>query len=492
MRTIVLHQPEVGETEVGFSWTVEPASGLYARTSFNLRFGDALSPRRLPDDLWWTVALICLHNHWALLRPCRIELPVELAPGEREFWLRLLDAAVETMELTWGGDDRERTIEIDDRGPRLQPQRRPDGDRVALAFSGGKDSLAHLGLLLEFGERPLAVTTTSPMWPLVDHASPRRRTAMETVAARTDVDHVEVRSNFRECWDNSFAHRRGYELAVNELSDTMLYLAATLAVGWSRGAGEILLASEAEVQTSTVRAGALVQHPHFMYGAVTQRALGRLLARRGVGYGSLTYPVRAWQVSRLLWSRYPDLRELQYSCWRHGRGEGACSGCPDCLAIMLTALEAGVAPSRTGVDVRRLLDRMGDWEPRLDGGELPDAQVRRELHGASVRTLTGMRTRVFASRLLRTDPRQLARRGATHTVRRYAWLRGRVAPQAAQVPALGYRHGFLPLVDERWRDRLEVLLDGEYERAPAAEDELELGRIQELIERITEPLEACA
>lgn len=492
MRTIVLDPPQIGDREVGFSWRVEPASELYARESFNLRFGDQLSPRELPEDIWWTVALLCLHPHWALLRPCRVELPVELPPGEREFWLRMVDAAVETLELTWGGSDVARSVEIVDRGPALVPAAAPDGDRVALSFSGGKDSLAHLGMLLEFGERPLAVTTTSPMWPLVDHASPRRRTAIEAVSARPDVDHFEVRSNFRECWDNSFAHRRGYKLAINELSDTMVYLAATLAVGWARGANRLLLASEAEVQVTAVRDGILVQHPHFAYSAITQAAVSRLLARRGLAHGSLTYPAHAWQVGRLLWGRYPQLRTLQYSCWRHDRGEGACSGCTDCLTITLNALEHRVAPSRAGIDVRRLLIRMGDWEPLLDGGELPDQRVKRELHGASVRQLSAIRTRSFAARLARTDPRQLTGRGVTHTLRRYAWLRGRVADQADEVPASGYRHAYLRFVDERWRSRLEQLLDSEFEREGGGADEADAARAAALIDRICEPLRVSA
>ena len=488
MRTIVLDPPRVGDHEVDFSWRVEPASELYARQGFNLRFGDQLRPRELPEDIWWTVALLCLHSHWALLRPCRVELPVELPRGEREFWLRMIDTAVETLELTWGGTDVGRSVEIADRGPALVPAPTPAGDRAALSFSGGKDSLAHLGMLLEFGERPLAVTTTSPMWPLVDHASPRRRTAIEAVSERPDVDHLEVRSNFRECWDNSFAHRRGYKLAINELSDTMLYLAATLAVGRARGASRLLLASEAEVQVTADRDGRLVQHPHFAYSAVTQAAVSRLLARRGLAYGSLTYPTRAWQVRRLLWGRYPRLRTLQYSCWRHDPGEGACSACSDCLAITLTALEHGVAPSRAGIDVRRLVAHMGKWEPQLAGGELPDQQVKRELHGASVRQLRSLRARNFAARLARTDPRQLTRRGGLHTVRRYAWFRGRVVAQAEAVPARGYRHAYLRFVDERWRSRLEELLDFEFDRERGGADEADAARAEARIERICEPL----
>ena len=69
-----------------------------------------------------------------------------------------------------------------------------------------------------------------------------------------------------------------------------------------------------------------------------------------------------------------------------------------------------------------------------------------------------------------------------------ARLRGRVAPRAAEVPTPGYRHSWLTLVDERWRDRLEALLDSRFERAPESEDRPELERALSLIERITEPL----
>lgn len=493
MRTIVIEEPEVGAASVTFRWRVTPASGLYVRESFDLRLPGGPSPLDVPADVWWTVALICLHNHWPLLRPCRVELPVELPPGERELWLRMLDAAVETLELTKGGDDLERTIEIHDRGPRLEPVRASGGDAVALAFSAGKDSLAHLGLLLELGERPLAVTATSPMPYLLDHAAPLRRTAIETVAAHPAVEHVEVRSNLRECWDNSFPRTLGYEVAVNELTDTMLYLCAAFVVAWARGGGHALLASEAEVQTLSLRDGRVIQHPHFMYSAITQRSLDALLARRGVRHGSLTYPLRARQVRELLWRRYPELRRFQYSCWRHGPGESACSACTDCLTTMLTALEAGVAPTRMGIDVPKLLERMADWEPAGAADDepqaLPGEEVRRALHMALVRQFASLRTRGFAVRLARAEPRLLLRRDRLELMRRYNYLRGRLAPLASGSIGPGYRHAYLALVDERWRRSLEQLFDSQFERASGTADAADLAAAQALIERITAPLE---
>lgn len=475
-----------------FRWQVENDPGLYHRESFELRFGDALAPADLPEDVWWTVALLCLHNQWVVLRPCRVLLPVELPPGEREFWLRMTDAAAATLELTWGEGDLTRTVAIEDRGPRLSPARAPaDRAHTALAFSGGKDSLAHLGLLLELGERPLAVTTTSPMRILSDHVSPRRRATLDAVAAHPEVTHVEVRSNFRDCWDNDFPRSLGYGVSTNELCDTMLYTAAAYAVAWAGGATEVLLASEAEVQASAVVNGHPVQHPHFMYSAATQRSLSALLERRGVGLGALTYPTHAWQVQGLLWSRYPELRELQYSCWRHVRGEGACSACHDCLSLALAALRNDVGPSRVEIDFGRLTDWMAGWRPRLQAAELPNAQVRRAAHSATVRELATLRTRAVASTLIRRDRRQVARRGGLGSLLGYARLRAEVAPAAASIPAPGYRHGWLALVEGKWRESLQRIFDSEFPRAPASAYADGLERARRLIAHNTEPLRAA-
>ena len=78
------------------------------------------------------------------------------------------------------------------------------------------------------------------------------------------------------------------------------------------------------------------------------------------------------------------------------------------------------------------------------------------------------------------------------TLRRYEWLRGRLVAGTEPVPAPGYRHAYLELVDERWRARLERLYEAEFERAPEAADAADLARARALIARIAEPLEAGA
>src|SRR5207247_1412980 len=112
MNRITLHPPEISAHSATFRWAVEPPSLLYRASRFTLRFPKELEISRIPESLWWTIALMCLHSHWPLLRPCRVSLPVRLGPGEVELWSRLLDAQVATLETYRGTQQFDREIEI--------------------------------------------------------------------------------------------------------------------------------------------------------------------------------------------------------------------------------------------------------------------------------------------------------------------------------------------------------------------------------------------
>jgi hypothetical protein len=109
---ITIAEPEVSQNTATFSWAVVPATGLYRDTSFELVFPESVAIERVPRAIWWRVALACLHPHWALLRPCRVVIPVRLDPGERELWLRMCDAEVATLEAHAGGTDTARLVDL--------------------------------------------------------------------------------------------------------------------------------------------------------------------------------------------------------------------------------------------------------------------------------------------------------------------------------------------------------------------------------------------
>jgi len=389
---------------------------------------------------------------------------VRLDPGEREFWLRLCDAQVATLEAHVGGSDTARTIDLVEAGPALEPLTpSPDSGLVVSCFSGGRDSLTQAAMLQELGEQPLLVTTTSPRAGSVEHETPRRQQVMDEMRRRRGFEVVDVHSDFRSCVDNDFAAAR-YRLGVSELTDTFLYFAAGLAVAAARGARAIYLASETEVQESCNRCGAIVQHKHAMYSAATQRALSALLSPAGLGYSGLTYALHQFQVQRLLASRYADLRDLQYSCWSLTADQSACSRCDECRTVAFNLMADGVAPREVGIDLVCLLDAHADWRPRPVEMDAPLPNARQLFDSQMVRCLQKLTPERIAAFIELDGPIFEAGTAAL-----LAYQQMRAAALIDEVsPEPGYRSGFLEFVDEPLRTRLTAILDEHFSREPAA------------------------
>jgi hypothetical protein len=324
-----------------------------------------------------------------------------------------------------------------------------------------------------------------------DHLTQRRRHVLSEIARRRAVTLVEVHSDYRASWENEFPGAQGWPVAVNELTDTHLYFASLLAVGAALGAPHLFLASETEVQENAEVAGQIIQHPHFMYSTVTQRALQALLQPAGIHYCSLTSALHSHQVQTLLWTRYADLRDLQYSCWNVRGEESACSRCSQCLRLAMCALALGDTPERMGIDLARVLIAMRAWRPKAAGTtperDLPQVVVGRQL-GAQLTSFLELTPLDRVARLLAhpqgrlsLSPRRLVALAC------YAKLRRRALAQPAGALA-GRRTGFLRLVDPLVREGVASV----YEQHFAAEDETAyagvLARNDALVRWITEPL----
>ena len=489
MNVIEIAEPTVSASEVRFSWTVEPTTALYRRSAFGLRFPTSVDLAAVPPPLWWRIALMCLHAHWPLLRPCRVLLPVALPAGEVEFWLRLTDAAVATLEARAGGTDTERAIEIVGSGRRLPPAQRPAHQRhggVVSCFSSGRDSLTQASMLGELGEDPTLVTVTSPVPWSLEHDAPRRREVLAEITRRRPYELLEVVSDLRGNCRNTFAGGR-YEVGVNELADAFLYLAAATVVGVARGARLILMASEAEVQENAKVGGMVIQARHFMYSAATQRALGELVAPAGIGVASLTHSLRQFQVQRLLAERYTDLRDLQYSCWELARDEAACSRCLECRGIALNLISRGISPACAGIDLVKFLLAHADWQPGAQylhqDPHIPRVATGQAQEMQELRCLTATSTEQVAG--LVNDEHPVAERERALEI--YGHLREQA--QAREVePEPGYRAGYLELLDGSLRDGLRTILDEHFTPAPPDSYARKLANTRLLSDWITAPL----
>ena len=480
--TITLMPPEVAPGEVRFRWTVTPETPLYHETSFCLRFPPSVALGRVPEPLWWRIALLCLHAHWPLLRPCRILLPVTLPESEVETWLRLTDAAVATLEQA--GTEPTRTISLIGAGLSVAPYPQPptEAGGIVSLFSGGRDSTTQAAMLLEIGETPTLVTVTAPREGSLEHETPRRAQVIAEMSRRTGTEVIEVTSDYRSIVANDFAARWG--VAVTEISDTLLFLAAATAVAAARGATLITIASEFEVQDSIRDRGQVLQHRHFMYAAPIIHALSALLEPAGIAITSLTYPVWQFQVQRLLASRYADLRDLQYSCWSMSLEDAACSACVECRGIALNLLASGVDPVAAGIDVVKLLETFADWEP---GTPSPHASIVTESSRAMrMQELRALRAITPAQVGEIIDARPNASRRA-HALENFATLRDRATRQHVE-PEPGYASGYLDLIHPRVRAGVRAIVEEHFEPAPAESYEQLLANTRVLSRWLTAPL----
>jgi len=437
-----------------------------------MTFPPSVDISKVPDRLWWDIFFMCLHSHWLLLRPCEVHLPLRLSERERQFWLEILRNGAETLEANGPGEYAD-DLGIVIRDGAIDLQRTTvQGSGYGTAFSGGKDSLLQAAMLFEFTERPLLVATTSPLPPLSDHETARRRYVFNEIQARRDPIFVEVCSDFRSIFDDGFAIPLGYRISVNELTDTFIYMSSLLAVGAALGRTRLFLASEAEVQENAFINGRIIQHHHFMYSAATQRALAALLELYGIHFGSLIWPLYSMQVQQILWARYPDLCDLQYSCWRVGRGQDSCSNCEQCLRIAVTALASGHDPRRMGIDLRKVLKFARKWKPVEHGSttvrNLPQDIARRRSEGRVISAIRNTSlldlTKVLApnSWFQTMSPENILIR------KRFRRLKKQVKRFSAEVaPPMGVREAFFAWLDPELRDKLIELFANYYPREPA-------------------------
>jgi hypothetical protein len=486
-RRVRLDVPRLEHGAVFFSWDVSPPSELYARTSFFIRFPPELDVGRVPPMLWWRIMLGCLYPHFALLAPCRVEIPVSLGPAEHEFWLRLIDVAAVNLAAQgaphWDG----RLVELMDEGPLAAPVPiRAESARVAAAFSGGKDSLVQSSLLAELTERPLLVTVASPVDWLVDAESPARARALAGIVARRDVELIEVRSDYRSSWDNTFAVRNGCAIYMNEMCDVLLYEMSTLAVAAANGIGRAFLASEADLQYSAQVGEEIIQHWHFTATATAQGAFNPMLARFGLRLGSVNYPLHITEVMALLWRRYRDVADLQFSCWSAHDGAQACSECGQCAQVAFAILAEGQSPTTAGIDPIRLLRADAPWRTDVPGPR-PKLHETRRARNNYERWILSTPTRRVA-KILAGDPNVSGGSDLRAALDFHRQLRRRER-RAPRPPAGGYVSGFLELIDADLRGPLKAIFDQHISAAPEADFRDTVARSKKLARWIGEPLD---
>ena len=212
-----------------------------------------------------------------------------------------------------------------------------------------------------------------------------------------------------------------------------------------------------------------------MYSVATQASISALLAPWNIHYSSLTSPVFNAQVQRLLWRRYPQVADLQYSCWLARADQSSCSDCNQCLRMVLGILAAGGDPRAAGYDADRALGRAAGWTPKpAVAPASAEALSRASLSLQMIETVRAI------------DPDIARRHLSDAALRAYQAFAERLS--AEPVSHIGMRTSFGAFLDPLVRDRA-LGLYAEAFPGPAAEDDVATAaRTRDAIADITAPL----
>ncbi len=460
--TFTLEPVEIQQSRINIRWKINPASKLYRRTNCSLVFPEEVNLHLLPAGLVERTVLMLLYPHWAILAPCKIKLPFKLQDGERLAWSRLAENQWNSL-LFHSGRKEKMDLSWDCSGEMLSRSSDPvNGEGSATAFSGGKDSLFQTGFLIEQGESPLLVTTLAP--PPEVH--PRRLYVYDQIQRRTGLDMIKVQTNYRSSYHNLYPREHGLTEAVNELTDVLLYAACLILAAAAKNINRLYVASELEVQTAARIDGTLVTHTHAMYSVTTLKTLQHIFQPYDISISSLTAPLRTMQIQQTLWKEWPELRDMQTSCWSMTPDEPMCNKCGQCLRTALCSLEAGFDPAEMGGDAAKNLAAVESWEKIRAAAEnkqqlLPDAITRQLLYRQTLH-ITGNigLPRLFFCFLKKPSyvlhPVSLWK-AAFNTTRLWALSRN------VRMPELGaFADEFLDFVDETEKNNLRSFLEARY------------------------------
>jgi hypothetical protein len=171
----------------------------------------------------------------------------------------------------------------------------------------------------------------------------------------------------------------------------------------------------------------------------------------------LIWPLYSAQVQELLWARYGELSDLQYSCWRVPEGAATCSSCGQCLRIAMTALAAGHNPERMGVDLLKLMSYAPGWSPiASESSSIPNdlvAQRAGSVTAGAIKRTSALRLAII---VLSATPKRSFSRKTWRMLAAYRRLRKRVR-DFPHPPTLAVREAFLEWLDPDLRERIAAI-----------------------------------
>ncbi|RLE38743.1 hypothetical protein DRJ17_03015 [Candidatus Woesearchaeota archaeon] len=222
-------------------------------------------------------------------------------------------------------------------------------NRAVVAYSIGKDSQLTLGVANELGLKPVIIYVND----MVSPSENKLKIEYSKATARDlGLDFVEIKNELEilndfETWDSQ-------ETCINYMHLVTSFVFASLPVAHSYKAKYIFIGNQADMSSSFETKHGYVVNPstdQTIEATTEHNRMAKLLTSNQTGVYSLIRPLYNIAITKVLFSRYPEIAKYNSSCCCLDVNDEKrwCHECSSCTRTSIYLLALGIDPKLVGL-----------------------------------------------------------------------------------------------------------------------------------------------
>lgn len=345
---IYLEKPRIEGKRLVYSWSENP---LFGGRSFWIEYPDAGPISPSPYELCAPYLSVCAAV--AAFGNVRVHLPIGLEEKYLEQWRRAIKSICRAVYRRCSG------FELINGSGSIAPAEWP-GDRTALLFGGGMESLLCLARFKERNIKPVLVSFCGPNWNgSIEEKNPHKFELDAQVARDLGLENFKIRTSFREVFRSHDAFWQGllaggaWNIMTSAVFSLLLFT-FIWPVADRLGIKTVVGGNEKEDNIGA-----------FFYSFSEAAALFLKGLHPDLGFELHLTDLWKAEIARELFTQHPDMLKYQYSCLSNER-ERWCHCCEKCFRNYLFYKTYNVDPSASGLDEARIKRNLSNliWQGR--------------------------------------------------------------------------------------------------------------------------------
>lgn len=345
---IYLEKPRMEGKRLVYSWNENP---LFGGRSFWIEYPDIAQALPSLYELCAPYLPVCAAI--AAFGNVRVHLPIGLENKYLEQWRRAIGSICQAVYRRCSG------FELVNGSGNVAPSEWP-GDRTALLFGGGVESLLCLARFRQQNIKPVLVSFCGPNWNgSIEEKNPHKFELDARVSRELGLECFKIRTSFREVFRSHDAFWQGllaggaWNIMTSAIFSLLLFTFIWPVAG-RLGIRTVVGGNEKEDNIGT-----------FFFSF--SKAAASLLKGLHPGLNFELHLTDLWkaEIARELFTQHTDMLKYQYSCLSNER-ERWCHCCEKCFRNYLFYKTYGIDPAVGGLNEARIKRNLANliWQGR--------------------------------------------------------------------------------------------------------------------------------